>query len=370
MTMATDAAVPQELKKPQAFISYTHSDRDAVLRVAGYLNRLGLTTWLDSKEMSAGDNLIEEIARGIEQVDLYVVFLSRASLGSSWVRHELNTALTLELRGGSPKVVPVLLEKVDLPASLVSRLYVDATRSLEEGFEPLHRLIESAGVVGVSGLERPPTVERQVWLSSARFSLYEDTVKTYGGLSMEHSQDEVREEAVRRLSRLRKKANGILLNFIPIANIDFSNPAFTFPNGEVTERVEEFGGDVTGTIANRSILDVDVVNPDPDSLSKLVAKTLKGLGVLGVGYQFSITPPVENLPRIALEKLRGTYPVLAWDPESGTEVALPDDVRVTVSAAPGSIGIDVRTKYPFQFEMRVDQFSANKFIEWLLPPSS
>ncbi|GGZ10465.1 toll/interleukin-1 receptor domain-containing protein [Streptomyces poonensis] len=353
----------EPLQGLQVFISYAHVDRDAVLRMAGFLNRLGLETWLDSKDIAAGDYIVEEVARGIEQVDLYVVFLSRASLASSWVRHELNTALTLELRGKKPKVIPVLLEKVDLPGSLVSRLYVDASRSLEDGFESLRRLVVGHGEEPSPG----PAAERQMWISSARFSLYADTVKTYGGLSADHTQDEVREEAVRLLTELRKKANGILLNFIPVSAIDFSNPAFSFPNGEITERIDDLGGELVGTIGNRAVLDVDIVNPDPSLLTKLASAALKDLGVLSVGYQFSITPPVNELPRMVLEKLRDDYSILSWDPDSGAEVALPDDMRIIVSASPGSIGIRLETKYPFQLEQRANRFSINQFMEWLLP---
>ena len=65
---------------PEAFISYSHSDRDAVLRMAGSLQRLGLKIWLDSKEILVGDSIVEQVGRALERVDLYLAFLSNASL--------------------------------------------------------------------------------------------------------------------------------------------------------------------------------------------------------------------------------------------------------------------------------------------------
>ncbi|MFF3458576.1 toll/interleukin-1 receptor domain-containing protein [Streptomyces sp. NPDC002730] len=350
---------------PEAFISYSQTDRDAVLRVAGSLHRLGLKVWLDSKELIAGDSIVEQLGRALERVDLYLVFLSRASLASAWVQHELNTALTMELRGGRPKVVPILLEKVDLPGSLISRLYIDASRSLEDAIEPIRRAISASGLP-VEEIAKPGEEDREVWLASARFSLYADTVKEYGGLSADDSKREVKAEASTLLSQLRKKANGILLNFIPISAMSFDNPAFAFPNGQLSEAVVDRGGELVGSIGMRAILDVDVVNPDPELLERLVATTLKKTTLLKIGYQFTINPPIHNLPQKALEKLRNRYPILGWDPAAGAEVALNDATELTVMATPGSVGLQLGTTYSFQLADRVKEFDARDFLAWLL----
>lgn len=333
--------------------------------MAGSLQRLGLKVWLDSKEILVGDSIVEQVGRALERVDLYLAFLSSASLSSRWVQRELNVALALELQRQRPKVIPILLERVDLPGLLIGHTYVDASHSTEEAIESLRNLISRLGLP-VRKVAEPAEGEREFWLTSVRFSLYADTIKEYGGLSAEDSKEEVKTEALALLSGLRKKANGILLNFIPVSSMDFENPAFSFPNGELSEKITDRGGELSGSIGMRAALDVDVVNPDPKHLERLISTTLKELSLLGIGYQFTITPAVDGLPHKVLEKLRNNYSILGWDPGSGAEIALDDGTQLTVNAAPGSIVLSLGARYSFHLAGRAKEFNANEFLKWLL----
>jgi hypothetical protein len=263
-------------------------------------------------------------------------------------------------------VLPVLIEAADLPSQLIGRLYVDATGSLASARVPLRKaLSEIIGTDKLSTVEAV-TAARTVWISSVQFTLFEDTVRQYGGPFAEyHTATEVREEALKLLATLRRKANGILLNFISARSLDWSDPRFKFPNGQVSERIEDIAGPFDGTIRNRAVVDVEVINPNEERLTKLVSSQLEALGVLRVTYQFSLSPPDEDLSARALEKLQETYSILSWDAATGAEVALPDDVRLTVRTTSEEISIAIETRYPFQLERRAKEFSVRDFVEWL-----
>lgn len=352
---------------PEVFLSYSHADRAKVALLASYLTRVGFKLWLDTEDLVAGDRLIERISSAIERADAYVVCLSPVAVASKWVNHELNTALTLEMARGRPKVLPVLLEAADLPSQLVTRLYINATSSIDTAREPLRRALEA--IVGNDRvLAEQDVAPADLRISSAQFRLFDQTTRCYGSPFAEHTGAQVREEAIGLLAVLRRKANGILLNFIPASDLDWTNPRFKFPNGDVSERIEEVPGPFEGTIVNHAVVDVVVINPREESLSKLVSSQLASLGVLRVGYQYSIHPPDNKLPAKVLQKLQDSYSILSWDADAGAEVALSDDLRVVVRTTTEEIAIAMETRYPFQLEKRAQQFSVREFVEWLRKP--
>lgn len=349
---------------PEVFLSYSHSDRAKVAQLASYLANIGAKVWLDTEDLVAGDRMMEKISGAIERAEAYVVCISPRAVASKWVNHELTTALTLEVARGRPRVLPVLIEPADLPSQLVTRLYIDATASVDAAREPLRRALE--GIVGSERvLAEKDAIHPELWISSAQFRLFEDTTRSYGSPLGEHSGRQVREEALNLLSVLRRKANGILLNFISARDLDWTDPRFKFPNGELTERIEELPGPFDGTIINRAVVEVEVINPKEEQLEKLISSQLAALGVMRVGYQFSLRPPDEDLPARALQRVQDEYSIVSWDPQYGAEVALPDDLRVVVRPAPEEIAIALETRYPFQLERRAQQFSIRDFVDWL-----
>ena len=88
--------------------------------------------------------------------------------------------------------------------------------------------------------------------------------------------------------------------------------------------------------------------------------------MLAVSYQFILGTPVPDLTRWALQKLQGRYPILSWDPAAGAEVALPDDVRLTVRTTSELVEVKIETRYPFQLKRGIQNFSAREFVDWLL----
>ncbi len=203
-------------KNYRVFISYSHKDKEKVSLLASYISRLGINTWVDVKEMIAGQVIIEEISKAIEQTDIYIICLSPDSINSTWVMHELNTALTLEATKKKPNVIPILLSATEIPVVLRGRLYLDMTKSLDDVKSKLRETIRKyATEKGVDLQNEVAATKPEVLLSGVTFELQEETIKNFGTNSFtDFTEGDVEEEAVEILKGLRKKANGILLNLL------------------------------------------------------------------------------------------------------------------------------------------------------------
>ncbi len=85
-----------------------------------------LNTWLDDESLLWGGSLATKIKSTIQsEIDFVVIFLDDDSLGSSWVRQELDWAIQREQELNRTFVLPILLPEVvpeQLPGQLSERL--------------------------------------------------------------------------------------------------------------------------------------------------------------------------------------------------------------------------------------------------------
>jgi len=351
--------------QPQAFISYSRADRQSIIPLASLLADLGLNVWLDTRDIQPGEVFVEAISNAIASADVYVVALSPTSMASDWVRHELGIALTLETETGNPKVLPVLLAKTDIPAVLAGRQYVDIRSSLSEGQDAIRRFVD-ANLTGLAPQHRVLGDKSRLYIGSIELELTKDTIKSYGGLESEHTRNDVSGEAGDLVRTLRRRANGVLLNFVPAAAVDLDSPFFRFPNGEITTNITDGGGDLVGSVRQTAIVAVQVLNPDESKLQELISSRLKSLGVSKAIYSFILDPPIRGLAERSLARLQSRYVILGWDAQDGADVELDDDLRLTVRVSDEQVQIAVSTRYPFQFEQRAREFSVRAFAESLI----
>ncbi len=127
------------------FLSHNHKDKEFVRRLATDIESHGIRVWFDEAEMKIGDSLIQKIREGIDSVDYFAVILSTNSVKAPWVENELDVAMNYQI-AGKIKVLPIILEEVELPSFLVGRLYSNFATTESYNIE-LKRLITSMGVV-------------------------------------------------------------------------------------------------------------------------------------------------------------------------------------------------------------------------------
>lgn len=80
------------------FISYSHEDKPFARRLHDQLQAKGIRCWLDEHLMLPGDDIYEQIDKGIKLWDKVLLCCSKHSLSSWWVNKEINTAFNKEQR--------------------------------------------------------------------------------------------------------------------------------------------------------------------------------------------------------------------------------------------------------------------------------
>jgi TolB-like protein len=90
------------------FVSYVAEDRERVRPLVAALESQGLSVWWD-QHIQAGARWDRSIDQALRTARCVVAMFSRASIDAHWVREEAHHGL------GSAKLVPVLLDDVELP---------------------------------------------------------------------------------------------------------------------------------------------------------------------------------------------------------------------------------------------------------------
>jgi hypothetical protein len=100
------------------FISHTTADDSLVKRLRETLEHAGLSTWVDSRQQTGGDELSADVKKAIEEARTFLVVLSPNAVNSGWVPREVKWALNIEKTRGEAgfKVIPILLPGIDKAA--------------------------------------------------------------------------------------------------------------------------------------------------------------------------------------------------------------------------------------------------------------
>lgn len=107
------------------FLAHSHTDKPFVNKLAKDLRKSGYYVWTDDAEIKVGDSLIQKIREGIDNVAYVGAVISSNSVESEWVKKELDIAMNQEIEGKEVKVLPLLLDDIELPGFLKGKRYAD-----------------------------------------------------------------------------------------------------------------------------------------------------------------------------------------------------------------------------------------------------
>jgi len=127
------------------FLSHSSKDKFFARKLAETLVSYDMKVWLDEAELKVGDSLIGKISAAIDQADFVAVILSHNSVQSAWVTKELHLAMNQEIEGRRIKVLPILIDRCEIPDFLTDKVYADFTNP--DDFDgPLSRLLHALGI--------------------------------------------------------------------------------------------------------------------------------------------------------------------------------------------------------------------------------
>ena len=111
-----------ELKYPsRVFLCHAHNDREIVHKLYERLVRDGIQVWLDMERLRPGQDWEREIRKAILKSNVVVVCLSQGFNKRRGYRHEelkIAAEKAKLLSSGEIFIIPVRLEKCDMPESL------------------------------------------------------------------------------------------------------------------------------------------------------------------------------------------------------------------------------------------------------------
>ena len=102
----------------RAFLSHSSADKPLAATIYRSLRDEAVAVWFDRLELRPGDSLLKKIADGISGSDYLLALVTDNSKSSAWVEKEITIALTQEINGKGPKVIPLLLKGCDIPTIL------------------------------------------------------------------------------------------------------------------------------------------------------------------------------------------------------------------------------------------------------------
>ena len=139
--------MPKTKRNTQIFLCHAHSDHEIVHNLYRRLMENEVHAWLDSENLQPGQNWQQEIRKAILKSDVVLVCLSQKFNQQPGYRHE-ELKLALEkanlLAAGQIFIIPVRLEKCDMPESLSHLHRVDLFEPT--GFKTLLRALKGLEV--------------------------------------------------------------------------------------------------------------------------------------------------------------------------------------------------------------------------------
>ena len=121
------------------FISYSHSDTTFADKLTKSLEQANYEVWLDSTDIQTGARWDDEIVKGLNSSEIFLVLLSNKATASQNVKDEIGYALDHD-----KQILPILLEPCDIPFRLRRVQYVDFTDlEFSEGIRKILAILKS-----------------------------------------------------------------------------------------------------------------------------------------------------------------------------------------------------------------------------------
>ncbi len=118
------AKKPKQPPQLTAFISHAKADAKKAQEIAASLEERGMRCWIAPRDVKAGRSYGDEIIRGIESAKSFVLVLSKASNGSTFVAREVERAVSKQ-----KPIFPIRIANVEPAPAL--ELFISGTQWID-----------------------------------------------------------------------------------------------------------------------------------------------------------------------------------------------------------------------------------------------
>ncbi|MBL7823678.1 MAG: toll/interleukin-1 receptor domain-containing protein [Saprospiraceae bacterium] len=119
------------------FLSYSSKDKDSVRKFVKDLESNDFEVWFDEDKIGIGDEIITKIQEGLQETNYLIIWLTKYSVESGWVRREWQSKLNEEIYLNKTLVLPILVEDCNIPSFLAAKKHADFREDYEAGFKNL-----------------------------------------------------------------------------------------------------------------------------------------------------------------------------------------------------------------------------------------
>jgi hypothetical protein len=107
------------------FISHNARDAEQGRQLGAHLKLVGADVWFDEWEIRAGDSILGAVDEALSAYEIFVLLWSQNAATSTWVRSELEAALSRRMANRELRVVTVRLDETELPPLLNPLKYLN-----------------------------------------------------------------------------------------------------------------------------------------------------------------------------------------------------------------------------------------------------
>jgi hypothetical protein len=96
------------------YFSYSHSDSDLVQKLANKLVETGHEVFID-RNILPGTKWQNTLSKALREADVVIIIFSKESISSRWLMSETGAALGYFRERNKPKVIPIIIDDIDIP---------------------------------------------------------------------------------------------------------------------------------------------------------------------------------------------------------------------------------------------------------------
>ena len=122
-------------RKNRVFISYSHNDIEIAHRVSDALQREQIDVIIDYKDIRNGENVFDQIRYMYETSETVIILLSNSLFSSKYFQFEFPQFFFEEARKRKINIIPILIEKCQVPSDFLEFDIINLTNNFEKGLD-------------------------------------------------------------------------------------------------------------------------------------------------------------------------------------------------------------------------------------------